>query len=524
MTSPVVSILMPVYKTSQYLREAIDSMLSQTFTDFELIILNDCSPDNAEEVLDGYKDPRIVRYLGKENVGLANVLNIGMQKAKGKYVARMDSDDLSAPDRLEIQVDYLERHPDIDLCSCGMSLFGAKDGKWVRESDPDMVRISALFFSPILHASSVWRKDSFEKRELCFDQAMVPAEDYDLWCRALSRGLRMVNIPDCLYLYRIHSNQATENTDRTSRKEVEVRQRFLQTIFPDAVEKVIDRIASLKSCSDPDEFQMTSKALLDLNSKSGFFNSEKLYEQLEKRHQYLIGEILRQHFSWKRFSSLTMKERIKGIGINGYLLKHFFEIDMCATFKLRKHNKNKMGFAAIALKGTKLSLSSTSGLVVKRGRLTLNAKWDKCDPFPSMLVMAEDSHLCVEGSFDFYSGSKIYINKGATLNLGGGYINHNLNLSCFESITIGQGVAISENVTIRDSDDHTIASSQNPVTKPIVIGDHVWIGMNVTILKGVTIGSGSIIAAGAVVTKDVPENALVGGVPAKVLKTGVSWY
>ena len=160
MTSPVVSILMPVYKTSQYLREAIDSMLSQTFTDFELIILNDCSPDNAEEVLDGYKDPRIVRYLGKENVGLANVLNIGMQKAKGKYVARMDSDDLSAPDRLEIQVDYLERHPDIDLCSCGMSLFGAKDGKWVRESDPDMVRISALFFSPILHASSVWRKDS----------------------------------------------------------------------------------------------------------------------------------------------------------------------------------------------------------------------------------------------------------------------------------------------------------------------------------------------------------------------------
>ena len=219
-----------------------------------------------------------------------------------------------------------------------------------------------------------------------------------------------------------------------------------------------------------------------------------------------------------------MIERIKGIGINGYFLKHFFEIDKRATCKLRRFNKNKMGFAAVAFKGTALSLSPSSDLVVKKGRLTLNAKWDSRDPFPSLLVMADESHLCVEGSFDIYSGAKIYINKGASLKLGGGYINHNLNLSCFESITIGLGVAISENVTLRDSDDHTIVSSQHPETRPILIGDHVWIGMNVTILKGVTVGSGSIIAAGSVVTKDVPENTLVGGVPARVIKTDVSWY
>ena len=521
---PTVSILMPVYKTSQYLREAIDSMLSQTFADFELIVLNDCSPDNAEEILNEYKDPRIVRYLGEKNVGLANVLNVGMQMAKGKYIARMDSDDLSAPNRLEVQVDYLERHPDIDLCSCGMTLFGAKDGTWVRESDPDKVRISTLFFSPILHASSVWRKEAFDNNGLWFEQEMVPAEDYDLWCRALSCGLRLVNIPECLYLYRIHPNQATGNTARTSRKEVEVRERFMHTVFPDANAEDIARIASLKSCSDPDVFKQAEEALLALNSKSGFFNREKLREQLEKRRQYLVGETLRRSFTWKQFKSLTMKEKLKAIGLEKYFFKHFFEIDKCATFRLRRRNRNKLGFAAVALKGTKLSLSSSSDLVVKKGRLTLNAKWDKCDPFPSMLVMAEDSRLCVEGSFDIYSGSKIYVNKGATLKLGGGYINHNLNLSCFESITIGQGVAISENVTLRDSDDHTIASSERPVTKPIVIGDHVWIGLNATILKGVTIGSGSIIAAGAVVTKDVPENSLVGGVPAKVIKTGVSWY
>jgi acetyltransferase-like isoleucine patch superfamily enzyme len=183
-----------------------------------------------------------------------------------------------------------------------------------------------------------------------------------------------------------------------------------------------------------------------------------------------------------------------------------------------------MGFAAIAMKGTRISLSEHSDIDIKTGRMFFNAKWGKCDPFRSMLVMADDSHLVIEGSFDIYSGAKVYINKGATLKLGSGYVNHNLNLSCFDSISIGKGVVISENVTFRDSDDHSIVLSQHPKTMPIIVGDHVWIGMNVTILKGVKIGNGAIIAAGAVVTKDVPENTLVGGVPARVIKTKVSWY
>ena len=128
--TPLVSILMPVYNTAPYLREAMDSMLAQTFTDFELIVLDDCSPDNAQEILDTYTDPRIVRYRGERNVGLANVLNVGMEMARGKYIARMDSDDISLPDRLKVQVEYLESHPDIDLCSCAMQLFGAREGLW----------------------------------------------------------------------------------------------------------------------------------------------------------------------------------------------------------------------------------------------------------------------------------------------------------------------------------------------------------------------------------------------------------
>ena len=219
---PLVSILMPVYNTAPYLKEAVDSILSQTFTDFELIVLNDCSPDNAEEILDPYNDPRIVRYQGERNAGLANILNVGLDMARGKYIARMDSDDISLPNRLEVQVNFLKSHPDIDLVSVGMQLFGRKEDVWIREQNPEKNKINALFFSPVLHASSMWRKEPFEKLGLRFRQEMVPAEDYDLWTRALLAGLRLANMPDILYKYRIRSEQATSQTDKITMKTHEV--------------------------------------------------------------------------------------------------------------------------------------------------------------------------------------------------------------------------------------------------------------------------------------------------------------
>ena len=313
MKTPAVSILMPIYKTEPFLREALDSMLSQTFTDFELIVLNDCSPGNAEEILDEYKDLRIVRYLGEKNAGLANVLNVGMEMARGKYIARMDSDDLSSPNRLEVQVNYLEQHPDIDLCSCGMTLFGAMEDRWIRESDFETLRINALFFSPILHASSVWRRDAFDRLGLRFRQEMVPAEDYDLWCRALSGGLRLVNIPECLYQYRIHPEQATGNTEKTLQKEQLVREEFLRTIFPKAEEKDIVSIAAMKPCLDPDVFRNTADKLLALNSDTAFFNEEKLRPYLQKHYKYLIGEALHEHFSWRLFRVLSLREKLKWV-------------------------------------------------------------------------------------------------------------------------------------------------------------------------------------------------------------------
>ena len=261
---------MPVHNTAPYLREAMDSMLSQTFTDFELIVLNDCSPDNAEEILDTYDDPRIVRYRGERNVGLANVLNVGIDMARSKYIARMDSDDISLPNRLQVQVDYLESHPEIDLVSVAMQLFGAKEEVWVRERNPEKVKVNALFQSPVLHASSVWRKGSFERNGLRFRQEMVPAEDYDLWTRALVKGLKLVNLPDVLYRYRMHPAQATTQKDKTSEKVRIVRRNYLKAAVPSISEAGIA------------DFPQKVWPVFAANLRSGFFDKKILAKRLYK--------------------------------------------------------------------------------------------------------------------------------------------------------------------------------------------------------------------------------------------------
>lgn len=174
-------------------------------------------------------------------------------------------------------------------------------------------------------------------------------------------------------------------------------------------------------------------------------------------------------------------------------------------------------------RNTAFERHKSSKILAENGLLEINKKWSKNDPFPSLFVLSENAKVNVLGRFEIYSGARIYVNKNAVLNLGGGYINNDLNLSCFERIDIGHGVAISENVTIRDSDNHEILNDNHQPTKPIKIGNRVWIGANVTILKGVTIGDGSIIAAGSLVNRDIPANSLAGGVPAKVLKTNIEW-
>lgn len=155
------------------------------------------------------------------------------------------------------------------------------------------------------------------------------------------------------------------------------------------------------------------------------------------------------------------------------------------------------------------------------GRLLLGIQWESGRYMPSQMVMRSNSKITVNSEFRIFSGHSIWVNQNASLILGSGYINNNFRLSCFERVEIGHNVAISENVTIRDSDNYSLNGSKP--TKPITIGNNVWIGMNATILKGVSIGDGAVVAAGAVVNRDVPPKTLVVGVPAVVKKKQIEW-
>ena len=202
-------------------------------------------------------------------------------------------------------------------------------------------------------------------------------------------------------------------------------------------------------------------------------------------------------------------------------LKTIRQLTLVNYLKLRAINNGLGHF--FPYQGTKINIDKTAIIEIKKGAFSFNAKWDKNEPFYSVFSMRENSRFIVQDSFTIHSNTRLSINKNATLELGSGYINNNLNLACGNHIKIGHNVAISENVVIRDSDNHQITSSDRDISEPIEIGNNVWIGMNVIILKGVTIGDGSIIGAGTVLTKSVPNNSLVVGVPGRVIKSAVHW-
>ena len=229
-TNPLVSVIMPVYNGERYLREAIDSILAQTFTDFELIIVNDGSADSSEQIIQGYSDPRIRYLINERNSGICITLNKGLDAAQGKYIARMDCDDISMPERLAKQVAYMELHPEIGVVGSDMIVFGEGLDEHLFDfvHDKEGCKAGLLFATCFAHPSVMMRRDLLEQHHLRYDDAYRGLEDYELWYR-ISQYTELVNIPEPLLRYRKHKEQVTQNvTKKVSDKEVEfLHNRFL---------------------------------------------------------------------------------------------------------------------------------------------------------------------------------------------------------------------------------------------------------------------------------------------------------
>jgi len=168
-------------------------------------------------------------------------------------------------------------------------------------------------------------------------------------------------------------------------------------------------------------------------------------------------------------------------------------------------------------------IGSHVNIIHNKGRLRLGHRWSIGRFRQSEFVIADNGILEINGDFDICTGSSVTIESGAKLTLGKGGINRGVTVAVFNSVSLGHNVFISENSTIRDSDNHWISGGAGGNSAPINIGNNVWIGINVTILKGVTIGDGAVVAANSLVNKAVPPNTLVGGVPAKVIRENVRW-
>ena len=227
-----ISVVMTVFNTKEeYLKTAIDSILNQTYKDFELIIINDGSTDETcEKVILSYSDERI-KYHKQENKGISAARNLGTQLANGKYVAVMDSDDIAFPERLEKEYKFLENNPEYSLVGSWFEVFPRKSvGKML-----ETPKILDFFHKCwIMHSSVMFRKEDFEKNNLYYDENLNCAVDYDLWCRAAAKFLKFYNLQEVLVKYRVEGQGiATKRRDERIRNTIRIQQNILDSLSSD---------------------------------------------------------------------------------------------------------------------------------------------------------------------------------------------------------------------------------------------------------------------------------------------------
>lgn len=232
--APTVTVLLPVYNAAPFLQATLDSILAQTFTDFELLAIDDGSSDDGSAILKACSDPRLRIITHARNRGLIASLNEGIEGTRGRYIARMDADDLMLPERLARQVTFLDTHPDVAAVAAfveTMNAEGEVTGVWdIDRATPDEASVAAMLprTNCIAHPTVMLRRSALG--DLRYDPRQHGAEDWDLWLRMRSRGLRIAKLPEVLLQYRQHAGSMMGTQKRTipyERRLMRVRHRFL---------------------------------------------------------------------------------------------------------------------------------------------------------------------------------------------------------------------------------------------------------------------------------------------------------
>lgn len=232
---PAITVLMPVYNAEVYLEEAIKSVLEQSFNDFELLIINDGSTDDSLKIIEQQTDKRI-RIINKEN-NFIETLNLGLIKANGEYIARMDADDRMHPERLKKQYEFMKTNPDIDICGTWAETFGTFVGTVQTHSAHEELISAMLLYNPMFHSSIMMKKSIFDNdKSIFYDKNYPFAEDYKLWTLLALKGFKFANIPEVLLYYRTSIKQVTatyeyEMNESSLKIQIEYSERIIRVII-----------------------------------------------------------------------------------------------------------------------------------------------------------------------------------------------------------------------------------------------------------------------------------------------------
>ena len=240
----LISVLMPVYNTKEeYLRASIESILNQTFKNFEFIIVNDGSTNNVEEVILSYKDDRI-KYFKQENQGIVGALNNAWSKASGKYIARMDSDDIAYPERFAKQIKFLEENPEYSLIGSWAKIIPSKN---IIKLPQDIKIMDLLADCMFIHPSIMFNKADFEKFNIRYESGFDYVEDYCFYARAI-KCLKMTNLQEVLLDYRVYpENSSSKNRNVRIKSSFKVQDIILETLSNDKnLQEKILNLAYLK--------------------------------------------------------------------------------------------------------------------------------------------------------------------------------------------------------------------------------------------------------------------------------------
>lgn len=281
-----VSVIMAAYNAEAHIKASIESILNQTFKDFELIIIDDCSTDNTYQIITSYQDKRIRLYRNEVNVGLTVNLNKGIDLSNGKYIARMDSDDISLPSRFQLQYRFMEEHPDVGVCGTWLEVFGDYSAIVKYKTTHREIALQFLYECHIVHPTVIMRKEVMIKNNILYNPQFVTAQDYDLFIR-MSRVTKLANIPEALVHYRVHSESIS-----TKKRELQLQNRnkiianqFLQ-MGVTVTDKELDRF--ILFCNSKFDFDFESICrieelllrMIKANEKSRYLDDASLKEFL----------------------------------------------------------------------------------------------------------------------------------------------------------------------------------------------------------------------------------------------------